>query len=126
MDEVALAKQRERRAKEGNATTKKYERTMGGKLMRSYRNMLSRTSGIQWKKNHLYGGKELLEKQEFYNFSYNDPDFNKLFDQWVDSDYQRKLSPSIDRIDASKGYFIGNIRWLTHSENSSLGARSKK
>lgn len=125
MDELELARQRERRAKEGNATTKKYERTKGGKLMRSYRNMLSRTAGIQWKKSHLYEGKELLSKQEFYDFSCNDPTFSKLFEQWVESGYQRKLSPSVDRIDSSKGYVIGNIRWLTHSQNSSLGAMKK-
>jgi hypothetical protein len=125
MDEKKLKQQRDRRAKEENATTKKYERTKGGKLMRSYRNMLSRTAGVQWKKSHLYEGKELLNKQEFYDFSYNSPDFNKLFEQWVDSGYQRKLSPSVDRIDPSKGYVIGNMRWLTHSQNSSLGAINK-
>lgn len=122
MDEIALARQRDRRLKNNNATTKKYERTKGGKLMRSYRNMLSRISGVQWKKNHLYKGKELLNKEDFYDFSYKDQQFNKLFDEWVISGYQRKLSPSVDRIDSSKGYLIGNIRWITHSENSRLGS----
>ena len=50
--------------------------------------------------------------------------FDKLYDDWVSSGFDKKLSPSIDRVDTSKGYTLDNMRWLTHSENSSIGARS--
>ena len=41
--------------------------------------MKSRVEGIQKLKAHLYLGKELLPKTEFYNFSLSDFNFNKLF-----------------------------------------------
>lgn len=51
--------------------------------------------------------------------------FDKLYDDWVSSGFDKKLSPSIDRVDTSKGYTLDNMRWLTHSENSSIGAKSR-
>lgn len=125
MDQRRLEAQRIRRAKTGNAVTKKYERTKGGKLMRSYRNMLSRVTGVQGKKQHLYGGKEILSREEFYAFSQQDLMFHLLFDAWVESGYDRKLTPSVDRLDTAKGYVLGNIQWLTHSENSRKGADAR-
>lgn len=125
MDQKRLLQQRERRARTNNETTKKYEKTKSGKLMRSYRNMISRVKGIQVLKSHLYAGKAILEKQEFYDFSFADKAFNDLYDAWVLSNFDRKLAPSIDRIDTSKGYTLENIRWITHSENSKLGAISR-
>lgn len=116
-----LEKQRIRRAETNNASTKKYERTKKGKLMRTYRNMMNRTKGIIHKGVHLYKELDLLSREDFYNFSLNDNEFNRIYDEWVKSEYDRKLSPSIDRIDTTKGYVIGNIRWLTHSENSKNG-----
>jgi len=119
--EYINARQREYRKKNSNACTKKYERTKKGKLMRTYRNMQSRVSGIVKQKAHLYSGVDVLTREEFYEWSLNNEDFNALYEQWVLSGYDKKLSPSIDRIDTSLGYVIGNIRWLTHSENSRLG-----
>jgi len=120
-----LEKQREYRARTGNANTKKYERTKKGKLMRNYRNMESRVKGIQWRKAHLYEGKELLSREEFYDWAMNQDSFHRLFDEWVMSGYDRKLSPSVDRVDSSKGYTIDNMEWVTHSENSRRGTLSR-
>lgn len=118
MTELQLQKQRERRKKNGNAITKKYEKTKKGFLMRAYRNMKSRIEGIQKKKYHLYKGKELLDKELFYSWSLEHPEFNRLFKDYEDSGYTRKLAPSPDRIDSRKGYTIENIQWVTTSENS--------
>lgn len=112
-------KQRERRASMNNSTTKKYERTLKGKLVRTYRNMLSRVNGILKNKVHLYGGLEILDKNVFYEWSLNNSDYEMLFNNWVDGDYDLKISPSIDRKDAGKGYSLDNIRWVTFSENCS-------
>lgn len=108
-----------------NANTKKYEKTKNGFLVRTYRNMKSRVEGVQKLKAHLYVGKELLSKIEFYNFSLNDSNFHKLFLEWESSNYSRKLTPSIDREISTEGYNLKNIRWITHSENSRLGALSR-
>jgi hypothetical protein len=120
-----LAWQREHRRNTGNADTKKYERTKKGKLMRTYRNMESRCGGIVTGKAHLYKGLDLLPRKDFYEWSLSDKDFNDLYDNWVKSDYCKKLSPSIDRKDTSKGYVLDNIQWITHSENSRKGAKSR-
>lgn len=117
--------QKDYRLKNGNIHTKVYEKTRKGKLVRTYRNMLSRVLGIQKKKEHLYGGLAVLDKELFYEWSLRNSDFNTLFDAWVKSGYDRKLSPSIDRKDTSVGYTLENIQWITHSENSRQGGLAK-
>jgi hypothetical protein len=119
-------KQRERRKENNNKITLKYEKTKQGFLMRLYRNMLSRITGVQKKKHHLYQNKSLLEKIDFYNWAINNIDFHILFQNWENNNYDRKLTPSVDRIDSDKGYSLDNIEWVTHSENSRRGAISKK
>ena len=118
--------QRERRKRNGNKTTRKYEKTKKGFLMRLYRNMESRVKGIQVKKAHLYYGKELLSRESFYAWAYKSIDFDVMFNDWEESNYDRKLTPTVDRINSDLGYTEDNIRWLTHSENSALGSLSKK
>lgn len=121
-----LEKQRARREKTGNAATKKYERTKKGKLMRTYRNMQSRVCGVQKQFSHLYEGKEILTREEFYEWSLSDPSFNRVYEAWVLSGYEKKLAPSIDRIDSRKGYTISNMEWVTHSENSKRSSSIKR
>ena len=111
-------KQRAYRAKTNNTTTKKYEKTKGGFMMRMYRNMKSRISGIQQKKAHLYAGKELIDKNSFYEIVRSSSEFDLLFSNWEQNNYDRKLTPSVDRINSSIGYTKENIRFVTHSENS--------
>lgn len=117
--------QRERRERNGNKNTKKYEKTKKGFLVRCYRNMKSRVTGVQKKKSHLYVNKCLLDKHIFYNWSLKNESFNVLFNKWELSGYDRKLTPSVDRIDSSIGYRLDNMEWVTHSENSRRGNRSR-
>jgi hypothetical protein len=117
--------QRERRKKTNNLDAKKYEKTINGFLVRLYRNMKSRTSGIQKLKYHLYEGKELLDKQIFYQWAKSSKVFKKLYKKWVESNYDRKLTPSVDRINPKEGYKLSNMEWVTHSENSKRGSNSK-
>lgn len=106
------------------AYTKEYEKTEKGFLMRAYRNMKSRIKGIQKAKSHLYEGKSLLPKESFYDWA-KSSNFAEMFQAYVAANYEMKLAPSVDRIDSSIGYEIGNIRWITHSENSKRGAYSR-
>jgi hypothetical protein len=119
------AERRKHRKLIGNTDNKLYEKTFKGFLMRTYRNMESRVTGVQKKKAHLYLGLELLPRDEFYSWASADRDLAELWDVWVLSGYQRKLTPSVDRKDSSKGYILDNMRWLTHSENSRLGNLSR-
>ena len=118
------AYQRAYRLKTKNGCTKKYERSPNGFLMRAYRNLKSRCLGLV--KPHLYKGLPFLEKEEFYEWSRNNADFWNLYRNWVRSGYEHRLSPSVNRIDPSHGYIPGNIEWVTHSVNSSLGSRSSR
>lgn len=107
--------------------SKIYEKTPKGFLMRTYRNMQSRVSGIQHKKAHLYKGLPILTRNDFYAWAWDNAEFWRLYKQWAATDFtDRKLSPSINRVDSEQGYVLGNIEWLTHSVNSSLGGYSAK
>ena len=117
--------QREQRALNGNYHTKKYEKTEKGFLVRTYRNMLSRVSGVTKNKNHLYLGLEILDKKTFYEWSLNNVNFRELFTYWIMVDYERRYTPSIDRIDSKEGYTIDNIQWITFSENCKRGSNSR-
>lgn len=118
-------KQREYRLLTNNTCTKKYEKTHKGFIMRLYRNMKSRVTGVQKQKRHLYVGKELLDRQTFYVWALNNNKFKALFSEYEKNNYERKLAPSVDRVDSSIGYLIDNLEWVTHSENSRRGALSK-
>lgn len=48
-------------------------------------------------------------------------EFRELYDNWVKAGFNRDKSPSIDRIDISKGYVLNNIQWLTMRENNIKG-----
>ena len=123
-EEHYKAHRREYLQKTGNAGSKKYEKTPKGYLMRSYRNMESRVKGIQ--KAGSWTGKEILPREDFYEWALNNPTFLRLFRDYEASSYDRKLAPSPDRIDSSKGYALENMRWLTHSENSARAKSNAK
>ena len=118
---MSLEKQRAYRKLTGNRITKKYEKTINGFLMRTYRNMKSRVTGVLKLKAHLYKGLEILPKEQFYEWAKNDKDFNEIYTFWKEIGYDKLSSPSIDRIDPKLGYTLNNMRWVTQYENSAYG-----
>jgi len=120
--EKKLEWQRKHRKANANVETLRYEKTPKGFLMRKYRNMQSRVKGIQKSKYHLYKNLSILSRDDFYRWANRSMIFWKLFYEWKKKDYDRRLCPSVDRIDSKKGYEIENMEWVTHSENSSRGA----
>lgn len=118
-------KQRKYRENKNNAATKKYEKTHKGFLMRLYRNMKSRVTGVQKLKLHLYEGLYLLPKEDFYEWAINNRSFKALFTKYKNSGYQRRFAPSVDRIDSTKGYFLKNMEFVTMAENSRRGNISR-
>lgn len=105
------------------SNNRRYHKTRKGKLMLTFNNMNRRVHG--YVKPHLYKGLEICDRGAFYDWSLDSHSFESLYNDWVDSDFKRRLSPSIDRINTSKGYVLGNIQWITHSENSQKGAISR-
>jgi len=49
-------------------------------------------------------------------------EFYSLFEQWVMNNYDKKYTPSIDRIDRTKGYTLDNIQLMTWADNHKKGA----
>jgi len=69
-------------------------------------------------------GKPFLDKDEWIRWCYKEDNykqFMKIYNNWVQANFERKLTPSIDRIDNSKGYNTKNLQWLTQSENCIKG-----
>jgi hypothetical protein len=96
---------------------KKYAKTKSGFCVRLYRNMTNRVRGINKKARKNYMGLYILPKQEFYDWILNNQTFHELFSVWEVSGYERKLTPSVDRIDPERGYSLDNMRIVTFSEN---------
>jgi len=55
-------------------------------------------------------------KEELKEWLYKH-NFKKLYDNWVKSGYQKKMKPSVDRLNDFKGYSFSNIRLVTDAEN---------
>jgi hypothetical protein len=120
------ARQIEYRRRTGDIHTKQYEKTINGYIMRMYRNMKSRIMGIQKAKAHLYEGKELMDRHEFYRIAIGSTALRCLFDKYHLSGFMMSAAPSVDRINPSIGYTAENIRFVTHSENSRHTSRNLK
>jgi hypothetical protein len=56
-------------------------------------------------------------REELEKWLSTETNFNKLFDDWVKSNYSKWKTPSVDRINDYKPYCFSNIRLVTWEEN---------
>jgi len=56
-------------------------------------------------------------KEEFRKWILSKEKFNLLFTNWENSNFNRMLIPSIDRLDCDKSYSFDNIELMTWKEN---------
>jgi hypothetical protein len=79
---------------------KAYRRSRMGYLKEMFRNISKRINRKgETKKDKSYRGKKLLfTRDEFMSFVLTS-NFDDLHNQWIESGYQHKLAPSIDRVD---------------------------
>ena len=52
---------------------------------------------------------------------YSQPHFEKLYNNWVDSGYNRKVTPSCDRVNDYHPYRLDNLQLITFLENEIKG-----
>ena len=108
-------------------TLASYRRSLAGHIIHRYASMKQRVEGRGTKRSiPLYEGLELLPRADFIEWASKDRSLLVLHREWVRSGYSYKLTPSINRVDNSKGYVLGNMEWVTKSQNSTLGALQAK
>lgn len=90
-------------------------------LKRIYRNITRRTSSGE---HPLYTGLNVMTRDEFFEWGASCLVFHELYEDWACSGFNRKLAPSVDRINPVLGYVHGNVKWMTLSENAKKGANS--
>lgn len=86
---------------------------------RRYADMKARVDGRSTNHSHSFG-QDLLSKEEFEEWCVSQPHFTiflVIYMDWVRSDFNMMLSPSIDRVDSTKGYTADNMQWMTFIEN---------
>lgn len=128
-DRVRAIKRKYANSEHGKKKKLEYQRvwrkTKNGVISTMYQNMRKRVSGKDLTKIHLYKGMVIIPRGDFKVWVLSQDSFHSLFDLWVESGHKLAYIPSIDRIDSSIGYIVDNMRILTHSENSRLGAISR-
>ena len=91
--------------------TKLYNRTKIGVSRRLYNHQLERCKT----RNHK---KPTYTKYEHDEWLFNQELFHVLYDNWVESGYEKNLKPSVDRLDDYKSYSFDNIQLTTWEENN--------
>ena len=92
-----------------NRTVESYDRTEKGVIRVMYKTQV-RNSKVRKMELPNY------TKQQFRDWLYQN-NFKKLYDNWVNSGFDKNEKPSADRIDDFKPYTLSNIRLVTWQEN---------
>lgn len=60
-------------------------------------------------------------KEQLYNWCIAQSVFHKLYNNWIEMNYHRHFTPSVDRKDATRHYTFDNIQLMTAIENNIKG-----
>lgn len=97
-----------------------YRRSIHGVIINAWHRMRARVEGRTYSPleyNKKYIGLPILTKEEFFKWV-KSSNIKAVHARWKKHSYIRNLSPTIDRIDSSKGYTLDNIQWLSFNENA--------
>src|SRR5688572_30623779 len=77
-------------------------------VKRAFHNIIRRTTGLDPQTPQSVGLAVGFTRDEFLDWSLNDPEFRRLYQQWIEHGYARAWTPSIDRRDDFEGYVPEN------------------
>jgi len=101
-----------------NNKDKTYKRTKDGLITRIYSHQKTNSTN----KNNI---PPKYSKAELMLWLLQNDLFHRLFKQWEEAGYSKKLTPSIDRLDDYKGYSFDNIQLMTWEENKQKSHRDR-
>lgn len=104
---------------------RKLKKTLEGYASLQYSRMQARVRG-QGKSDYdreKYMGLEILSKEEFTNFVLSSKVYRGLWEQYVASGFERRLAPTIDRLDPDEGYTLDNMQIVPCFVNNSKECR---
>lgn len=82
-------------------------------LKERYRSLVKRC----YLERHSSTPENLCSKEDFLNFGMNNAEYHRLYNLWKNQGFKRGESPSVDRIEVTKGYSLDNIQFLTLRDN---------
>lgn len=100
--------------------------TINGFLSKLYSNMHSRVQGKTAHDRGRWKGKSIMPKDVFLVWAKNHSDFLALYKRYAQAKFDRRLAPSVNRMDSKKGYSLDNIEWVTNSQNCALASVSRR
>ncbi len=89
-----------------------YARSFNGLAIVRYNGMMARA------RSRFSKVKLLITKEEFLDLILRSKTYQAIYKDWVESGFQKKLAPSIDRIDNNGHYSRDNIQVVTSYENT--------
>lgn len=110
----------EKRKQAGKRSSLRYDKTKKGFLVNKYAGMKYRVNNKKFK---YYFGLPIMTAEQFYEWSMKNKTFHELFQNWVNSDYERRLTPSVDRVVSAEGYILNNVEWVIFSKNCARANR---
>lgn len=93
---------------------KAYYHSKEGKLAHMYQQQRQRCLKKQWPQ-------PTYTQEELISWGLSQSIYHTLFEIWETNDYQRELSPSIDRLDDYKSYTLDNIQLTAWRDNNAKG-----
>lgn len=86
-----------------------YYKTFNGRIKKMYEKARTRTAQK--------GYKDIIPAEDFYRIAEKDRKYREMFDAWEKSGFDIRMTPTLDRKDATKGYVAGNLDFLTYTDN---------
>ncbi len=116
-----------RKGKYSNSHCKKCQSSLATERSRTLKGLPSRIHSRQKASSKIRGHKSpVYTVAELCEWMLSQPIYYELHAEWVESGYDKKKTPSIDRLDDYKGYSFDNIRIMTWEGNLKKGHDDRK